>query len=166
MQDTERSGQLDLEAVEFGLRSRILEVGGTVLEHLMNAEADGEANSSIACECGQTSRLEGWRNKRIQTLFGVIEVRRAYYYCSSCGKGQSPQDQRWDVKGTRFSPALRRLMSRAGANGSFEQGRNDLQEYAAIEVETKAVERIAEGVGTEIRMAAEIQRERILSGIK
>lgn len=150
--------------MEFGLRSRMLEVGGAVLEQMMNAEAAEEINSPVTCECGQMAHKEGFRVKHLQTLFGEIEIRRAYYYCSSCGKGQSPQDQRWDVKGTRFSPALRRLMSRAGANGPFEQGRDDLREYAAIEVETKAVERIAEGVGTDMRMAVEVQRESILSG--
>jgi hypothetical protein len=164
LQDAERSERWDLEAVEFGLRSRILEMGGDVLERMMNDNSRGETRSSIPCGCGQSARLEGFRAKEIQTLFGRIEVVRAYYYCSSCGKGQCPHDGNWDVQGTRFSPALRRLMSRAGANESFEQGRNDLREYAAIAVETKAVERIAEGVGTDIRRAVEIQREKILSG--
>lgn len=161
LQDVERQRGVDLEAVEFGLRSRMLEVGGGVLERVMNAGAD--RGPSLSCACGRESRFAGYREKRLQTVLGTIRVRRAYYPCRACGTGRFPQDEVWDIVDTGFSPGLRRLMSRVGANEPFRQGGEALRELAGVEVETKAVERVAEGVGASIRVSEEVRRAAVLS---
>ena len=163
LQDVERQRGVDLEAVEFGLRSRILEVGGGVLERVMNAGEEEDRGVTLFCACGREARFAGYREKRLQTVLGTIRVRRAYYPCPACGTGRFPQDEVWDIVGTGFSPGLRRLMSRVGANEPFGRGGEALRELAGLEVETKAVERVAEAVGAEIRVSEEVRRAEMLS---
>jgi|GEM_PF-3292448 len=147
-----------------GIRRRMLEMGGWVLERLLGSGDGGYRGASIGCECGGTARFVGYREKAIRTALGGMKVWRAYYHCSVCGRGRIPQDERWDVVGTKFSPGGRRLMNRMGGKESFREGREDLQEVAGIEVGTKAVERMAEAVGEAIRGVEEERGERIWSG--
>jgi hypothetical protein len=81
---------------------------------------------------------------------GRIRIQRGYYLCSHCHQGQSPRDRELDVEGTEYSPAVRRMMALVGAESSFEQGRQQLEELAGLEVTTKAVERQAEAIGQDI----------------
>lgn len=90
------------------------------------------------------------RPKQILTALGRIEIQRAYYVCSSCHQGQSPRDRELDVEGTQYSPAVRRMMALVGSESSFEQGRQQLEELAGLEITTKAVERQAEAIGQDI----------------
>lgn len=53
-------------------------------------------------------------------------------------------------------------MARAGSRGPFKEGRDDLEQYAAIHVTAKDVERIAEGTGQEILDWYQEDRKRLL----
>jgi len=48
-------------------------------------------------------------------------------------------------------------MGRVGGKESFNEGRKDLEELAGIKVQTKAVERVAEGIWTFTRKNLGIQ---------
>jgi len=68
--------------------------------------------------------------------------------------------------GTSFSPGVRRLMGRVGGKESFNEGRVDLEELAGIKVQTKAVERVAEGIGAELEALGQRERQRAISDQK
>ena len=163
MLDTETEG-VDLEAVEFGLRSRLQKVGSAILKGLAERKKGGYQGTSIKCDCGEMARFIDYRQKILRTVVGEISVRRAYYYCSGCGNGIIPQDREWDVVKTEFSPGLRRLMSRVGATEAFLRGSADLQELTGIRVQAKDVERVAEATGATIRRQEELLQEAIYSG--
>lgn len=153
-----KSGKLDLEAVEMVTRAALHRAGAAVLEELLAAEADGPRQ--VPCGCGQAAHYRGQRRKQLLTVLGRVETERAYYVCSACHRGQSPRDQELDVEGTEYSPGVRRMMAVVGSETSFEQGREQLQLLAGLEVTTKAVERQAEALGADIaaQEQAEIQR--------
>jgi len=119
-------------------------VGGNLLEKLLNGGDKGYQGSWISCDCGGWARFLGYREKHIRTILGEIKVERAYYYCESCHRGQIPTDERLDIKGTCFSPGLRRLGCRVGAKESFQLGSEDLRELAGVDLLAKEVERISE----------------------
>jgi hypothetical protein len=95
-----------------------------------------------------------------------VQLRRAYYHCADCWQdnGVIPKDQELDVVGTSFSPGMRRLMARVGAQEPFEAARKDLAELAGVNVQTKAVERISEAVGAAAEVANQTERALILAG--
>ena len=138
-------------------------MGAVILQALLARTDGGYRGSSIPCACGEEARFVDYRVKRLSTLLGEIEIRRAYYHCAQCGQGRIPQDRVWDVDGCGYSPGLRRLASRVGSRGPFGSASEDLKEVAGLEVSPKEVERIAEKVGEEILVVEEATREQVFS---
>ena len=54
------------------------------------------------------------------------------------------------MEGVSCSPGVRRMMAVVGSESSFDQGREQLELLAGIEVTAKAVERQAEAIGADI----------------
>jgi hypothetical protein len=91
---------------------------------------------------------------------GRAKVSRPYYLCAHCHTGQFPADAELDIEDTEFSPGVRRMLATEGQEAAFDQGRQQMQLLADLEVTTKSVERTAEAIGEDIavRQQAEIQR--------
>ena len=114
-------------------------VGSVLLEQLLNADHGGQS--------GPAPRLRPRARRPSSSTTGpstckrswaMCRSRRAYYYCGQCpedrGRGVIPKDQELDVVGTSFSPGLRRLMARVGAQEPFDAARRDLAEVAGVVV--------------------------------
>ena len=84
------------------------------------------------------------------TALGPVRFERGYYVCPHCHQGQSPRDRELEVEGTEFSPGVQRMLATVGSESSFEQGRQQLELLAGLEVTAKAVERQAEAIGANI----------------
>lgn len=148
-----RQGPLDLEAIEFFVRSAMLAAGACVVEHLLQDVGVGRQSQPRLCARGHLPRRmdsDGLRPKTIQTLLGPVVFKRTRWVCPECGAVEYGGDDLLGVEGTGFSPGLRRLMTRAGSRESFVEAAGDLYEYGGIRVTAKQVERIAEGVGRKI----------------
>ena len=138
------------------------------MEQLLNADHGGHGGQRIACGGGHQAEFIDYRTKapaddsrrgagapRLLPLRGVPGGRRA---------GVIPKDQELDVVGTSFSPGMRRLMARVGAQEPFDAARQDLAELAGVVVPTKAVERISEAVGAAAEARNQAERARVLAG--
>ena len=136
---------MDLEAIEMLVRGSMHRAGAEILGRLLSACAP-EA-SEAPCTCGQAARQHDTRPKQLLTALGPVEFERAYYRCPHCHRGQSPRDRELDVEDTHYSPGVRRMLAVVGSESSFEQGREQMELLAGIEVTTKAVERQAEAIG-------------------
>ena len=157
-----KTGKLDLEAVEMVTRSAAHHIGASVLSQILSLSEP--VPEEVACRCGHQARYHDTRPKQLQTVVGRVRFERAYYHCPHCHQGQSPRDRELDVEGTECSPGVRRMMALVGSETSFEQGREQLEVLAGIEVTAKAVERHAEALGADIgaREQVEIQRAKQL----
>ena len=141
---------MDLEAAEFYVRSAVLALGASALERLLNDVGVGRQTHPRQCARGHLPRTmdsHGVREKTLQTILGPVRFGRSRYVCPECGAVEYPGDEPLGVAGTTFSPGLRRLMTRAGARESFAEAAEDLRVYGAVEVDAKAVERVAEAMG-------------------
>ena len=90
------------------------------------------------------------RDKDLLTVLGPVNVERAYYYDEKSGKGHCPKDSLLDIKGTSFSPGIRRMMCRVGAYRTFALGHKDIKEMAGIEVPAKEIERVCYRMGSDV----------------
>jgi len=90
------------------------------------------------------------RSKPVLTAVGEATVTRPYFLCPHCHQGQFPADQELDIENTEFSPGIRRMHALVGQAAPFEQGREQMQLLAGLEVTTKAVERTAEAIGEDL----------------
>jgi len=129
-------------------RTAVHHLGATVLQQLLSAPAQFERE--VQCPCGQRARFHEIRPKRLITVVGPLTLQRPYYLCSHCHRGQSPHDRELDVQGTECSPGVRRMMAVVGSETSFQQGRQQLDLLAGIEVTAKSVERQAEAIGADV----------------
>jgi len=164
LRDQDRMGHLDLEALELALRSSMHQIGGVLLEKLLNSDEGGYAGTRTKCGQGHLAEFVEYRRKEVLTVLSRVAVQRAYYYCSVCAGGVIPKDQELDIVGTCFSPGVRRLMGHVGGKDSFAEGRKDLEELAGIMVKTKSVERVSEALGGQIECSSQRERELALSG--
>ncbi len=142
------------------VRSAVHQAGAAALTTLLQFEAPAALQRTLACPCGRHADYRELRTKTILTAVGQANVSRPYYLCPHCHQGQFPADEELDVKDTGFSPGVRRMLAVVGAAAPFEQGRQQMEALAGLEVTTKAVERTAETIGADIaaRDQAEIQR--------
>jgi hypothetical protein len=154
---------VDLEAVEMLVRGSMHRAGAEILGRRLS-QASGES-SQTPCACGHAAHYHDTRPKQLLTALGPVRFQRGYYYvCPHCHQGHSPRDRELDVEGVSCSPGVRRMLAVIGSESSFEQGREQLELLAGIEVTAKAVERHAEAIGSdiELRQQSEIGRAKQL----
>lgn len=126
------------------------QAGSAALTQFLQFRPPDDSQRSLPCSCGDQARYKEQRSKSILTIVGLVTVMRPYYLCSRCHNGQFPADAELDIVNTEFSPGVRRMQAVVGQQSSFDQGRQELQLLAGIEVTAKAVERNAEAIGADI----------------
>jgi hypothetical protein len=164
LRSRQQTGHIDLEASERAIRSSVQQVGGHVLEKLMNADGGGYQGNQIDCGRGHQAKFVAYRSKDLVTVLSAVKVNRASYHCAACGQGRIPKDEDLDIVESSFSPGVRRMMGRVGGKEPFAEGRQDLEELAGVVVKTKAVERVSEAIGQQIEWANHKERQAALSG--
>jgi Uncharacterised protein family (UPF0236) len=145
-----RGERTDLEAVETALRSAMHQAGAAALTELLQFAEPSADRRSIACACGERAHYVELRSKPVLTAVGEARVSRPYYLCWHCHVGQFPADVELDIQNTELSPGVRRMLAAVGSAAPFEEGRQQMQLLAGLTVSTKAVERTAEAIGTDI----------------
>ena len=145
-----KTGHLDLGAIEMLMRSAMHNAGAAGITELLQLPVPDAGQRTVPCSCGQTANYLGLRSKPILTAVGRVQVSRPYYLCSSCHNGQFPADVELDIENTEYSPGVRRMLAVVGQDGPFERGRQQMELLAGLKVTTKAVERIAESIGSDI----------------
>ncbi len=151
------SGGTDLEAIESALRVARHQAGASTLSELLQFEAPLQDQRQLPCACGQQARYQELRSLNVLTVVGWVRMNRPWYFCDRCHEGQFPADKTLNVKGTDFSPGVRRMQALVGQEAPFDHGREQMKVLAGLEVTAKSEERPAEATGADI--AANEQRE-------
>lgn len=142
------------------VRDSMHHAGAAMLRRLLAMPVSHDRK--VPCACGQEAHDRESRRKQLLTMLGPVVFDRPYYLCAGCHHGQSTRDQELDVVGTECSPGVRRMMAVVGSESSFDGGREQLPLLAGLEVTTKAVERHAEAIGSDIVAREQDQRNRIV----
>ncbi len=138
----------DLGQLEEGLRDLLSRLGtGAFQMHMDQQRQLGYEGSSRACVCGGDMRFVGYRPRNLETLFGPLSVRRAYYHCAKCHSGQLPYDQKqgW---GTRcLSVPLAKVAVSLSQAMPFREAAEQLQTVLGRRLSPNTINRITRGVG-------------------
>jgi hypothetical protein len=153
----QNSGSTDLEAIESALRTALHQAGAKALNELLQFDAPAPEQHKLPCPCGHEAQYQRLRSRPVLTVVGWTRITRPWYLCAHCHEGQFPADEALDVKGTDFSPGVRRMQAMVGQQAPFDHGREQMKVLAGLEVTAKSVERTAEAIGADI--AAGEQRE-------
>jgi hypothetical protein len=163
-QDKETQGHGDLEASELSIRHAMHQLGGVLMEKRINADQGDHRGARIAWGAGHEAECRADRPKHVTTVFSEMGINRAYDDCSSCHRGILPKDTDWDMEHTSFSPGVRRMMARGGANESFEDGRRDWDELAGVPGTAREVGGVAEAMGAQVQTVADRERVHVMAG--
>ena len=126
-----------------------LRCGAIALERLL----EGEDGSSLGrqCACGGTFvDKKHNRPKALRTVLGEVTLRRRSQRCNRCGRWRVAEDEVLDVVRTGFSPGLRRMMAKTGAERCFDKASAQILELAGVSVTDKDVERVSEMIGEDV----------------
>lgn len=130
--------------LEFGIREALLQDGRRAFEELLNDPtwrvADDQARPGEKCYAD--------RSITIGTLFSPVTVRRNYY-TDGQGGGRAPLDEALGVV-EGCTPALARLMSRAGAVEHYDAAAESLNEYTGLQITGRRIQRLVNRLGPQI----------------
>ena len=113
----------DLKGLEQKIYQGIFKIGRKLMECGMKKGKESEpVPTQRKGECGHPQKLVGYRSKKLLTLFGEVEWKRAYYQCQvqedpeqakaqQCSHGRAPADESWGVQGKRTTPGVQQSIS-------------------------------------------------------
>ena len=104
-----------------------------------------------ACACGQSARYKGKQPRQIVTLYGVLIVRRAVYYCAVCHQSFAPHDCVLRLDSGQTTSAVRTHAAYLSALLPFAQAAATLEMLTQVALSPASVERIACSVGNALR---------------
>jgi Uncharacterised protein family (UPF0236) len=67
-----------------------------------------EQRTAVCPQCGQTLSARGPQERTVETLVGVIRLRRPYFYCARCQLGSTPLDAALELTERRKQPDVQK----------------------------------------------------------
>ncbi len=132
------------------MREALLKDGRRLLEQLYAQE--GLCIPDNASRPGEKCHPD--RKLQMHSIFGILELRRHYFYSPATGTGRFPLDAALGLVGS-FSPALVRLGARAAAREGYDAASEDLLALAGIALEGRQIHRLVDQVGAKVASALE-----------
>jgi hypothetical protein len=147
------------------LEQRVQQVGWVILGGLIERVAAGHAQGlprrarCPACK-GVLKRRE--RPRPLVGLMGDYTLRRAYYWCAACKRGEAPLDAALGLGLGDVSPGLTRVVARAAVDATFTPAVELVQEALGATLSDETARRLAERIGAvaEAQTQAAITRAR------
>jgi hypothetical protein len=133
-----------------GLREALLKDGRLLLQQLY-----AQTDLSIPDNTSRPGeKVHPARPVQMHSIFGLVELRRNYFYSPKTGRGRFPLDEALGLVES-FSPALVRLGARAAAREGYEAASQDLAALAGIQIEGRQIHRLVNQVGAKVASALE-----------
>ncbi len=147
--------QHDLAALEELVKEKMRLLGQGLLQRTVNRQPNGYKSSSLACKCASSMRFIQHRDKDIHTLFGWINLKRAYYHCPDCGNSLFAYDVASGLGTEQLSPGLAKACCLLAVDDSFEQTSRKIEEVFGQKVSANTIERLTHQVGTMVLQQAD-----------
>lgn len=151
----ELATEYTLSDVEKTTRCLVQEIGRQAIALVVNSEEKPYPTPMVSCPgCGQASPYVRRRPAQLRTLFGHVEVKRAYYLCAECHQGCCPLDDRLGLRPNAISAELERLGGMTGVLLPFGKGRDLFEALTLVSLSDQTLDKATQAYG-----AAAMQRE-------
>ncbi len=150
----QREEMPSLEEVEEQVQKLVFRLGLDLLQGVIPRIGPGYQTEGLLCECGKME-FERYQPKSVLTLFGPLTVRRAYYTCAPCHRGQAPLDAALGLDHTGLSGGLQNAFCRTVGRMSFEEAIEFLTSLHYPEVPATTARRLTLQVGQELHRQQE-----------
>ena len=146
-----------LSDVEKAARLLLQEIGRQAIALVVDAEEKPHPALAVSCPgCGQMIPYVRRRPAQLRTLFGNIEVKRAYYLCSDCHQGYCPLDKRLGLRANAISAELERLAAMTGALLPFGKGRDLFEALTLVSLSDQTLDKATQAYGAAARQREEV----------
>ncbi len=153
----------DLKGLEEKIYQGIFKIGRKLMECGMKKGKESEpVPPKMQGKCGHQQKLVGYRSKKLLTLFGEVEWKRAYYQCQveedkehdaeqekahQCSHGRAPADERWGVQGKRTTPAVQQYISYLCAMLTLEEAAETFRRLLPLRMSARQALNLMKPVG-------------------
>jgi hypothetical protein len=163
LQEVDGLEEGDLKGLEQTIYQGIFNIGRKVMEGRMRKGPGSEpVPTTLQGECGHQQTLVSYRSKKLVTLFGEVEWKRAYYQCQvevdtepaaapdqapKCSHGRAPADETWGVQGTRTSPGVQQYISYLCAMLTLEEAAETFARLLPLRMSARQALNLMQPVG-------------------
>ena len=142
-----KPGGETLDAVERGAFAGLMEVGQLMVGARMEAEAAKDTAREVAAPGGRKLPYHSHKPVTYRSVFGEVEVKRAYYWVEGAGEGHCPMDARLNLPARKDSYVLQECALRMGVAQSFDEMQGGLSELLGLEIPKRQLETYAGDAG-------------------
>lgn len=153
----------DLGALELVIKQKMQLLGQGLLQRLVDRGPNGYKGSSLACLCGGSMRFVQHRLKEVHSLFGWVEISRAYYHCPECGQSLCPYDKSGGLGSQQVSPGLARACGLLAVDDSFEQASRKVEHLLGQRVSDDTIKQLVHQVGSMVIAQEDQELENFLA---
>jgi hypothetical protein len=151
----------DLRTIELSVRDSLRDVGQAAMSELVEAYGTGRTGNRQPCACGSHARFKAIHARHVTDLYGgVLQLRRAYYFCETCGQGMLPLDRELGLGPEELTPALADIVEMLGVIAPFESAARVVEQTLGVQISGERVRRRTERVGAQCLVADEIAAQR------
>lgn len=156
----------DLEELEQVAEDVLGELGHAMMQECLPplAAAHGRPAGGVVCLCGHKARYVANRQRGVGTLYGVVEVERAYYHCRHCGRGYVPWDAGQGLSGLLWTPRVKSLVAQAVGYLTYSEAVEMLELLSGFRIEESCAERIVAELSGRLRAEEASQIKGCLEG--
>jgi hypothetical protein len=122
------------------------------------------ATTPPRCPCGQVLHYKGTFPRTLQTLVGLVRLRRGYYYCRVCRQGCYLLGQALGLAPGQFSAGVQQGVCRLGAELPFERAAATWTALTRIAISPREVARLTEARGAALEAVRRTQTMRAWQG--
>lgn len=142
-----QAGQETLDTVERGAFAELLELGRRLMETRLTAEAAQDRATEVKGPDGRKLPYHSRKRLTYRSVFGEVEVKRAYYWEEGVGEGHCPMDARLNLPARKDSYVLQEWALRMGVAQSYDEVKGGLGELLGLEIPKRQLEVVAGDAG-------------------
>ena len=121
-------------------------------EGIERVDAGNRRRTKVApCRCGASARFMGYRPREIITLYGVVDLERAYHYCRRCRTGLFLWDDAQGLNTLAWTPMVKALVSELAGRLPYAEAARVMGRFTGLGIEESCCERIVAEVGGRLR---------------
>ena len=147
----ELSTDYSLTDIEQVTRRLVQEIGRQAIVEVVNAEESRYPQTVLCRQCDQELPYIRRRPAQLRTIFGCLQVKRAYYLCPACHQGCCPLDERLGLRPNALSAELERLAAMTGALLPFDKGANLFETLTLVSMSDQTMDKATQTYGEAAR---------------
>jgi hypothetical protein len=120
------------------------EAGKEVQESETKQEQTSKSHATkLSCpHCQKNAWFKGLREKEIQTIAGILSLKRAYYYCKKCKEGFYPLDTVMGLEKQNTTLQFQQTVAKLCAKMSYEMAMQTLSDLTSLQFSKCSAQRL------------------------